>query len=155
MQIVVNILRTFGCIVNKSNTFVVSNVRSSSIMSFWDGDTLFGCGRWWGVIPGDKGDGGNAGDIKGWFWRGKLGEWLAGSEMGGEGRAWRRADMLEIPDNAGEAGWRDVPGTSTVTRRKMASIRRNADSSASKSGFPRSDESKRRYCVSNSIVAKG
>jgi hypothetical protein len=63
--------------------------------------------------------------------------------------------MLEIPDNAGEAGWRDVPGTSTVTRRKMASIRRNADSSASKSGFPRSDESKRRYCVSNSIVAKG
>lgn len=52
--------------------------------------------------------------------------------------------MLEIPDNAGEAGWRDVPGTSTVTRRNMASILRKAASRASKSGFPRSDESKRR-----------
>ena len=64
--------------------------------------------------------------------------------IGGEGSACRREDMLEIPDNAGDAGWREVPGTSTVTKRIMVSILINADSSASKSGFPRSEESKSR-----------
>jgi hypothetical protein len=66
---------------------------------------------------------------------------------GGEGSALRRApiDMLEMPDSAGEAGWRDVPGTSMVTKRRMVSIFMNAVSNASWSGFPRSEDSSSRY----------
>lgn len=52
--------------------------------------------------------------------------------------------MLEIPESAGDAGWREVPGTSTVTNRRIVSILMKADSNASKSGLPRSEESKSR-----------
>lgn len=64
--------------------------------------------------------------------------------MGGEGSACLKADILEIPESAGEAGWREVPGTSTVTKRKMVSMRKKAASSGSKSGFPRSELSNSR-----------
>jgi hypothetical protein len=53
-------------------------------------------------MPGDIGEGGNAGEIGFLACGGKLGEvW---SLIGGEGRAFRRGAILDIPESAGDAG---------------------------------------------------